>query len=103
MRYEFKDDQLWDNEYDCWVMWRTVSGRIGMSDEFRAEIIAAINPCWGAADEFNAAIREDLDAAKVLTSRAEALLREVICADVGPDCWEKKRADWLRDYEALKK
>lgn len=41
--YEWRDDQLWDLERGCWVIWRTVSGQIGATDELREKIVRLLN------------------------------------------------------------
>ena len=43
MKYEWRDDQLWDIERACWVIWRTVSGQIGITDELREKIAHLLN------------------------------------------------------------
>lgn len=43
MTYEWRDDQLWDHERGCWVVWRTISGQIGATDDMRAKIANALN------------------------------------------------------------
>jgi len=42
-KYEWRDDQLWELERGCWVIWRTVSGQIGITDELRGEIARLLN------------------------------------------------------------
>lgn len=92
MRYEFRDDELFDNDTGSFAMWRTVSGRIGMGDHFKAKLYALLNPCWGAADEYEAAKREDmLD----MLREAKGLIADVLSAKVGPGCWQDRRDDWL--------
>ena len=47
MRYEWKNDrhgmQLWDNQRGCWVMWSTIGGKIGVTDEFAQRIADCLN------------------------------------------------------------
>jgi len=46
-------------ERECWALWYGC-GAIGIADELKAEIEAALNPCWGAADEALEAAREQV-------------------------------------------
>lgn len=63
-KYEWRDTvhgpQLWNLDEDCWALWYGI-GAIGISDETKAEIDAALNPTWGAADEALAAARSEVD------------------------------------------
>lgn len=62
MKYEWRDDQLWDLERGCWVIWKTVSGAVGMCEEMKEKIAHLLNidadPGWGAGDEYVASLRE---------------------------------------------
>jgi hypothetical protein len=43
-RYEFKEhNQLWDNKDKCWIIWETVSGKIGIGEEFKKELLHVLN------------------------------------------------------------
>jgi len=75
IRYEWRDTghgpQLWSLERECWALWYGI-GAIGIADDTKAEIEAALNPCWGAADEALCAAREQRDAAEAEAERLRA-------------------------------
>jgi len=43
MRYEWRGTQLWDDERKCWIIWDTVGGVIGATDELKAQIADFLN------------------------------------------------------------
>ena len=42
-RYEWKDGQLWDNVAECWIIWQTFSGVIGIPQSFAEKIADLLN------------------------------------------------------------
>ena len=42
-RYEWRDGQLWDLERACWVIWRTVSGELGIANGLADRILELLN------------------------------------------------------------
>jgi len=42
-RYEWRDGQLWDRARKCWVVWKTISGNIGMARGMDSLIVRLLN------------------------------------------------------------